>query len=386
MSKNTFADVWAGFTVGGANASFILGGSGTACALWSLSGKRDRLDALIVGARVGAMAQAHLDAPSLVFMRGVRDFEHFKSLSLSDGGYDWQASLGTEWISKKKVEMAAGLTTLMPKLRPIIGAYLKNQENIEQIAGSNEFKTAFNILVGESENILDKDYLKNRDPQKYYIFPCLPSLGAGVGFWYEKTKLIPFGTQNAWYYAKPKWRLTPSSGNELILQIEGIPEPDGTDFNVAIRIDEWGYDPRIRFKQEEVKFSGSNPKDPRNITKKDRTGELLPATVQLGRMKASSRTTAAMIPSRQGRTIGFGLVLTNSQTAGVYEQGYAIGGSVAKRDLDYKTIKIGVDIIKGGYPVWQSREYVKVSTDTHGEIAGLAIDKSDLKGKWDWRE
>jgi hypothetical protein len=319
-----YSKVWLGTVGGGAGFSVIGGMSVYQLNLWNMAGGNVPIQAVIVGKRLGLTVQAEA-AHAICILTGVKSASEFTTIKSSGIDFALAAGIRVDSLFKSSAKAAK----MIAKGATKVG---------HSWASSEASKAGVRGLMDD----VDFDMSK---PQ-FYLLPTPLGVGAGAGIWYEWQELHKTGSDLAWKYSDPAWRVS-GIGKELKLEVTGIPETDGTHVNFRIRKDTWGYDDAYRFADAgnaKTFFGGTNETNLNGVVK-DRQLWMRGARtagVPLGQMKVIGKLETKMM-------------------------------SVPETDhMDRnKIVKIGVTVTKGkgnATSLWESDNYAKVKFNDGGQM------------------
>ena len=314
-----FSDKWLGLAGGGGGFS-VIGGIGVfQVNLFRMSGGAVPIRALVVGKRLGLTVQAEI-AHAVCLLTGVRSAEDFTTVK--SNGLDWALSFGIKADSFFKAGSAAA--------KALVGIGLHSGE----WATNEVAKKAVQGLMG--------DFTLSPTEPSFVLLPTPAAMALGAGLYYEWQELTKVGTDLAWSYAPPTWRLE-MQGAKLALRMRGIPEPNGAQINFRIRLNGWGTDDTLRFARPGQTTGEKN----------------LTGTVMDG--KLYDQGNAGKGPD------GFNLsayVPVGTLTSGVF--GVDTTSDVATN----ADLEIGVSVCRGQINLyrWESSRYAKVHTDAQGRL------------------
>ena len=312
-----YSDKWLGLAGAGFGFS-VIGGVGVyQVNLFCMDGKPVPIRALVVGKRLGATLQAET-AHAVCLMTGIRSADGMTEIK--SNGVDWALSLGVKADSflKSGSAVAKGLVELAVHS----GNWAAHESAKKLVQG----------LMGDFE-------LTPKAPS-FILLPTPVALGIGAGIYYEWQTMSKVGTDLAWEYLKPQWRLA-DEGGRVLLKMKGIPEPDGAEFNFHIRENVWGADNLLRFAVP-----------PR------REGEhMLTGTVRNG----------MLCDPQMGLSDGFDLtsrVPVGKTTIGMLSVGK---NAEVEKNAD---VSIGVSVCRGRINLyrWESDDYATVRSDGAGKF------------------
>lgn len=230
---------WLGYLGGGGSAALIVGGGMVQFDLWNAGGKNLPTRVYVTSKKVGLIAHAGL-THAMVLVTGAKDQSQLEGLTSS--GIDWEFDIGASAKALKgvaKFQKYAELFAQVEKLATVGGKGVRTMTNW---AGHEASKKLVQATVNEIGNI------KETGPQ-FNVLPTPLTIGVGAGIVYDWQTMHLMGGKNAWSMIAPSW-FVENGGNGVVLQMQNIPEQDGTWIDIAIGINEWGSDPYIRFKAD----------------------------------------------------------------------------------------------------------------------------------------
>lgn len=236
-----FNNVWFGSCGLGGSASAIIGMSYSRVKLWKTEGGGGiPIHAQIFGKRLGVMAAVDVaHAVCIAYNLPGPDFE-----SIASTGWDFALSAGGKADSAIK---AGGKLAKAAKM------------------GANEladWATTTSAQMAVNEYLGNIDF--NPTGPAFILIPTVAGVGVGVGVWYEWQTLTKYDPHVAYQHIPPHWRVV-KVGSNIRVEIENIPEYDGTELMISFM----------------TKSNGSN--QPVFLKRQGHgSGYLIPITVQKG--------------------------------------------------------------------------------------------------------
>ncbi len=314
-----YSDKWLGLAGGGGGFS-VIGGVGVyQLDLYNMNGGAVPMRVLSVGKRLGVTLQAEV-AHAVCLLTGVRSPDDFTSIK--SNGLDWALSFGIKADSLLKTGGAAA--------KAIMGVAVHGGN----WAAHETAKKAVQGLMG--------DFSMSPKEPSFVLLPTPAALAIGAGIYYEWQELTKVGSDLAWSYAPPSWRVE-MYGAKLVLRMAGIPEADGTRINFRIRIKGWGTD-------DTILFTGPGKTKSYNLT----------GTVYSGSLYD--------LNSKGQGWDGFDL--SAYQPVGTATSGF-FGVDKTTDVAVEENLEIGVSVCKGQINLyrWESSRYAKVRTDAKGRLS-----------------
>ncbi len=323
MSNRT---TWVGLA-GGAGVTVVGGISASYVKFINLQNTKARMDCGVSGKRLGAAIHVGGNA-SLAIMTGVSSRANVRGLTSS--GVDFAVDLGAKWgdILKAGGRAAQGLKML---------AKVSDLPTLRLWAGSEAGKALVNGITGDLS-------LKHNKPS--FAMFSIPFAGAGVGagIWYEWQKVVAFDGARAWNFFKPRWRLIKHMG-KLWLQMVQIPSEDGTTVIVNFREDVWGHDTTLEVKEPFLKGWST----------------VISGTVKnncLYEDKSNGNVGKNAPP-------GGGLNMSWRNLAGRWTRKGVVACEANEK------FGVGLDAAVGGKSVWETDDYIKITTDKNGNFGNI---------------
>jgi hypothetical protein len=317
---------WLGAMGGGFSGSLLLGGSAYQINLWNTGGGPVPMPVLVTGFRAGLMAQVEA-GHAFCLLTGVKSENDLKELKSQ--GLDWCLSIGGD------VDAAVKTSGVVFDL---LKAAAKSTGNW---AAQESAKKAVQLIFGDFE-------IKPSGPS-FILLPSPASLGAGAGLFYEWQTMTRVGTDVAWRYIQPTWRVS-SEGGKLKLFMDSIPESNGTTIGLQFRLDTWGADDVLIFDTDRQGMVNMRYTDKLKTVHGLVNGGTLCDPVT----KAPGLNLSDLVPYGK---LDVGMLTTSRTT------------DVAKNT----SIKIGVSVCKSAFSEtnlykWSSSDYAEVQTDQTGKM------------------
>lgn len=222
---------WIGFTGGGFSMSIVGGVSFFQFEIWNMGSNPLPARVIITGKRLGAMIEAGTGM-AMLLITGCKNAQEMEGIESS--GIDWELDVGINadaiFKGSKLFKETASLAT----------------KNVIDWAGHEQAKRLAQFFMGELGIV--------QPGKQFNLLPSPASIGAGAGLFYEWQKLHVLRANVGWQHIAPTWSVT-NVGSSVRLEMSNIPEQDGTPVKIGIYIDEWGYDPLVRW-QKKGKRSG----------------------------------------------------------------------------------------------------------------------------------
>ncbi len=323
----SYSDKWIGCMGGGFSGSLIVGGSAYQINLWNMGGGQVPMPVLVTGFRAGLVAQIEA-GHAFCFLSGVRN--EGDVTELKSQGLDWCLSLGGD--ADAAVKSASTAFDLLKSAAKSSGNW----------AAQESAKKAVQGIMGDFD-------LKPKGPS-FILLPSPVSLGAGAGLFYEWQTMSKVGTDVAWRYIQPTWRVRTSEG-KLRLYMSSIPEKEGATIGLQFRLNVWGADDVLIFDTDRQGMVNARYTDKlKTIRGTVHSGELCdPGT------KTRGLDLSSLVPYGK---LEVGMMSTSRNT------------EVAKN----KTIQIGVSVCKSytsetNLYKWSSSDYASVLTDSNGKMS-----------------
>ena len=317
---------WVGLA-GGAGATVIGGIASHYVHFVNMGNTNARIHAGVSGLRLGAAAHIGGNA-SLAIMTGVSKRADVRGLKSS--GLDFAVDLGAKWgdIIKGGGRAAQGLKMLQK---------VSDIPTLKLWAKSEAGKSFVNGLTGDLS-------LSHKKPS--FAMFSIPFAGAGVGagIWYEWQKVIALGGAQAWNFFKPRWRLHKHMGN-LWLQIGNVPEVDGKSLIVNFREDVWGHDTSLEVKEPFLKGWST----------------VISGTVKDHFLYEDAKSGAPV----KNAPPGGGLNLSWRTLAGRWTRNGVVACKANEK------FGVGLDVATGGKGVWETDDYIKITTDKNGNFGNI---------------
>lgn len=315
---------WIGFLGGGVSGSVIGGGSIYQIDVWNMGGNPLPARTLITGKRVGVVAEVNA-AHAMLLITGCKSARDMDGITSS--GIDWELSVGVKG-----------------------SALVKSGAKVFKAAAAEAAAQAINWAAHESAKRVVQwamDDLGVVQPGKQFnLLPSPLALGVGAGIFYEWQTLQLLSGNVGWQHISPKWYIESNDGN-LDFHMYDIPEQDGTKVRLGLAIDEWGFDPFIRWRSKTNRIS-IDSRNPFQVIGYSYGGRLY--------------------ANRSGKGKP-GISLNQLQPVGRLEQGMLSVTSNTSVQQN-GTLTIYPAVFKfGNYPYWESGDKVVVTLDSEGCIA-----------------
>ena len=318
---------WLGKMGGGFSASLIGGMSVYQLNMWNMAGGTVPMPVLIIGKRLGLMAQAEA-GHAFCLLTGVTSPNEFTKLE--SAGFDWCLSMGGD--ADSVVKTAGGLSEILVKSAKGAGNWATNTGT----------KMAVNKFLSDSG--------ADKPKAQFYLIGTPLSVGLGAGIFYEWQTLTKTGTDVAWRYVKPTWWLE-NKGGKVLLHMSPLPETDGTTIGLQFRTDIWGADDVLIFDTDRIGNVGFNQTDKLKTVR---------GTVRSGKLCAYNSSDpglnlSSLIPHGK---LEVGMLSTSRNTE-VTRNG---------------SVRLGIDVVKDAFSetnlsMWSSDDYAEVKTDGSGRFA-----------------
>lgn len=330
-----FSDKWLGKMGGGISGSLVGGFSAYQFNMWNMAGGSVPIPVLVVGKRLGIMAQLGA-GHAFCLMTGVHGPESFTEIESS--GIDWELSLGGD--ADAAVKSIGGLGKELAKAAGKTGNWA-----VEEGA-----KKAVQAAMG--------DFSPQTTKPNFVMIPTPLAVGVGAGVFYEWQTLSKVGSDVAWRYIKPSWRLANEEGG-VKLYMDSIPEKDGTMIGIQIMLKTFGPDSIMVFSQ-------------------NRTASINFGMQTTNKLKTIRGTVHGGALCEQGSTLP-GLNLSSLVPAGKLDIGILSTSNDSTVSAN-TTLKIGVSVTTSATSEtnlykWQSGDYAAVKTGADGKFK-MAEDSS----------
>lgn len=321
-----YNSTWLGLAGGGFGLSAIGGVGVYQINLWNMGGNPVPIRALIIGKRLGVTLQAEA-AHAVCLMTNVRSASSFTTIKSS--GVDWAVGAGVK-----------------------ADAFVKSGSKI--VSGLFKFAKDGNWAAQEGVKKLVQglmgDFTPGAKTPQFVLLPSPAALSIGGGIWYEWQTLEKVGTDLAWEYAPPKFRMERKNG-KLLLRMKGVPEQNNARINFRIRENDWGTDDELLWRKK-----GSHGRGEPNLN----------GTIYDGKLWNNGRGAG------KGQD---GFALSDWEPVGKMVTGML---SVSRNKLVTKNAwqKVGVSVCRGRINLykWESDHYSDVMFDKAG-VPYLTTDK-----------
>ena len=215
------------------------------------------------------------------------------------------------------------------------------------------------ILQDSSKALINQMHgnLSTTDNQPSYAIVGIPGAGWGIGAgaWYERQRLISVTPSTLWSNTRTRWGLRRIVGR-TILQVQGIPEPDGIGIVISDIHNVGATNPG------QLVFAPANRITPEHLSGKATHGFW--GTAHNFSLVEASGTQSPVLGKRDGldlsayRLIG---VKTRSGVVPVPDQALKLRLSVLKQPKG-----------QAGYrAAWKTQQAISVATDADGQIAAV---------------
>lgn len=225
MSLN-YDTTWIGLLGGGISGSILAGGSVFQIDAWHMGGNPLPARVLVVGKRVGLVAEIGA-AHAMLIVTGCRSSHELHNIVSS--GLDW--------------ELAAVL-----KGSAIVKTGAKIFSTLAAEATAETAKWATNESAKRMVQWMMDDLGIVKPGKQFNLLPSPLALAAGAGIFYDHQTLKLLSGNIGWEYVSPEWYVESDNG-DLRLQLHNIPEQDGEKVLFGLSVPKWGFDPFIRWKQ-----------------------------------------------------------------------------------------------------------------------------------------
>lgn len=220
---------WVGAVGAGVSGSVLVGGSAYQVNLWRLDGRKVPMMVMITGVRAGLMAEVGT-GHMVCILQNVKEPSDFNEIKSS--GLDWSFGSGVDWDSmlKTSTKVAAKIVEFMT------AAGAKGLAKVGNHAANEGVKKAIQGFMGDYD-------IKPKD-KAFMMLPTPLAASVGGGVFYEWQWMSKVGTNQAYKYIKPKWRVETGDAGAVVY-VDNIPEQDGTRICMHVKIDVIGYDDTI---------------------------------------------------------------------------------------------------------------------------------------------
>lgn len=230
-----YETTWLGFMGGGISGSIIGGGSVYQIDVWNMGSNPLPARVLVTGKRLGLMAEAGT-AHAMLIVTGCRTPKEMDGITSS--GIDWEFSAGLK---------GSALVKTGARLFKVVTA-----EAAAKVVNWAAHETAKRLVQWAMD-----DLGVVKPGKQFNLLPSPLAFSLGIGIFYDWQTLTLLGGKIGWQYISPKWSIETYNGN-VRLQMCDIPEQDGELVRVGFAVDEWGFDPLIRWqtKKGDVRVDG----------------------------------------------------------------------------------------------------------------------------------
>ncbi|MBQ2261485.1 MAG: hypothetical protein II336_08970 [Loktanella sp.] len=325
-----YSDKWLGTIGGGFSASVVGGMSAYQTNLWSMNGGAVPIPAFVFGTRVGVVAQAEM-GHCFCLLTGVSGPHAFSEIR--SRGVDWVLSFGGKIDAVTRSYSSASQLLLQASAKTGNWAAQESAKRVVQTVMGD-----FDIRPGSPS---------------FVLLPSPLAVGVGAGVFYEWQTLTKVGTDVAWRYLKPEWRVE-NAGDKVVLHVNAIPEADGTQIGLQFRVKRFGSDDLLIFESS-------------------RSGLVnMRRTNQLKTVRASVQNGSLVDPATGQK----GLDLTALVPVGRSRIGMFSVSSTPEQLLNER-LQIGVNITRDpssdtNLYKWESKHYVPLQTDGRGRFVSAA--------------
>lgn len=230
---------WIGYLGGGGSAALIVGGGFYQFDLWNVGGKNLPTRVYVKSKKVGLIAHAGI-SHAMVLVTGAKT--HAQLNNIGSSGIDWEFDIGASAKALKGVAKFEKYADLFRKVEKLATAGGKTARNMTNWAGHEASKRLTQAAMG------DLGVVQGSGPQ-FNLLPSPLAVGIGAGIAYDWQTMYTMGGKQAWSMISPTWHLQNKNGG-VTLQMQNIPEQDGTWIDISIGINEWGYDPYVCWKSQ----------------------------------------------------------------------------------------------------------------------------------------
>jgi hypothetical protein len=218
---------WIGIVGGGVSGSVVAGGSVYQIDVWNMGSKPRPARVLVTGKRVGAVAEVGT-AHAMVIVTGCQTPQEMHGITSS--GLDWEA---------KAIIQGSALVKTGAKLFTTVAAHAAAE--------------AIDWASQESAKRLVQWWMDDlgvvQPGKQFNLLPSPIGVGVGAGIFYAWQTMHLLGGDVAWQYISPNWWMENINGI-VRLQMNNIPEQDGTKVRIGFSVPEWGLDPYIHWKKK----------------------------------------------------------------------------------------------------------------------------------------
>lgn len=215
---------WIGLLGGGVSGSLVAGGSVFQIDLWHMGGDPVPVRVLVTGRRVGLTAEVGTGLCALV-VTGCRESRDMDGIG--SAGLDWELAVGL-----KGSAIARSGARLLKTMAAEATAEVANW-------AMHESAKRFVQWTVDDLGIVQSG-------RQFNLIPWPGSVGVGAGIFYEWQTLNLLGGNLGWKYISPYWSVENFQGSAY-LQMGDIPEQDGTEIRIGLRLPEFGIDPLVVF-------------------------------------------------------------------------------------------------------------------------------------------
>lgn len=321
-----YTDKWLGKLGGGFSVAVVGGFSAYQANLWNMAGGNVPMPVIVTGARLGAVANTDA-GHAIILVTGVKGPDSFTEIKSS--GVDWALNIGgkADAVVKSSGKAASALW--------------KAASSAGNWAAQESAKKGVQALMG--------DFNAAASTPSFIILPSPMAVGIGAGIFYEWQTLSKLGSDVAWKYVKPMWRLKSEQGG-LRLMVDPIPEKDNQRIAIHLHKKVFGSDDILLFKSR----SGAHP------------SSTLFGIVKNGRLHDQNGNEGINLSAHPiAGVTEIGMLSTTRKTTSFAGQKIYISVNVARALSDTNLYK------------WQSKDYASVTVDASEKM----VSSSDLSFK-----
>lgn len=314
-----YGTTWLGLMGGGISGSIIGGGSVYQIDVWNMGGYSLPARVLVTGRRVGLVAEAGT-AHAMLIVTGCSSAKDMDGITSS--GIDWEFAVGIK---------GSALVKTGASILKVVAA-----EAAAKVANWAMHEAAKQLVQWAMDGVAGGV----QSGKQFKLLPSPLAISVGMGLFYDWQTMSLLGGKIGWQYISPKWSIETNNGS-VRLQMFDIPEQDGEVVRVGFAVDEWGFDPLIRWKTK----GGDVQVD----------GHQILGYVYQGRLFER--------PDGMGYS---GINLTNLQPIGRLEAGLL---TVSRTTVTQKggTLTVRPQVYEfGNYAYWSASDKVTMTLDSNG--------------------